>query len=226
MIPRIAWMHWSQNGPKMSWLRKRAVTTFERHNPSWKVNLIETPDDIASIPGIGVSHEADWTCWRTLAQHGGFVFDTDIVHVAPVPDEWLDAELCAQLCAEKKDVFQFAGIGSVPGNELMVKAEQLCEESARASTPIGWETFGIPLLRRITQGKIVKDYGAINMPRRAFCHYNWTNDTEEMWSELGPNKSMHRDVVGVHWYGGHHTSRVCEPSCSPDGGSWLERLAR
>lgn len=208
----------------MSWLRRQALETFRHHNPDWECNLIGAPDFIAERE-MGVSHEADWTCWHTLYEKGGFVMDTDIVFVAPMPEEWLDADMCAQTSGTGT-VFQFAAIGAIPGLWFFKDASTMCRKATDSCTPIGWSTFGVPLLARLTNKDIYRLVPRLfDMPQEAFCKYHWNDDVESLWSNEGPAELPGPEVVGVHWYGGHHISEYRERSSAPDGTSWLERLA-
>lgn len=229
MIPRIAWFPWDHSSGEMSWLRQRSVETFSELNPSWRVVVPDVPADIAETPGLGTSHVADWTKWRLLSWHGGFVFDTDIVFLKPIPEEWLDAHVRAQLCAERKDIFQIPALGSVPGSEFVTQADNLCEQATKENTPVGYETFGVPLLRRVTNGRAserTKGYNISNIPSEAFCFYNWTDEVEDLWSDYGPRKLLSESAIGVHWYGGHWLSRQQDRTTGPDGVSWIERMAK
>lgn len=229
MIPKLAWFHWSPNGPEMSWLRQAGIESFRKHNPEWECNLLDTPQEF-QLPGMGVSHEADWTCWHTLATEGGVFIDTDIIHIAPIPDEYLDCELLAQT-STTFNVFQFGVIGSVVGNKLMVDADKRCSESVKIFTPVGWSTFGVPLLKGITQNNLGHPFkqpifGKLyDMPTEAFCFYDWKDDVDDMWMVGGPYESLPASAIGVHWYGGHYASRELERQAVPDGESWIERLA-
>jgi len=207
----------------MSWLRRAGIESFRKYNPEWTINVIDTPQNMQK-PGMGVSHEADWTCWHTLAARGGVFIDTDIIHVAPVPDEYLSQELLVQT-SETHNVFQFGVIGSVAGNRLVVEADKRCAEACKKYTPVGWSTFGVPLLKQITCNK-VEDFGPLfDMPTEAFCFYNWMDHVDEMWMVGGPLEPLPESAIGVHWYGGHPTSMTSERRAVPTGNSWLERVA-
>lgn len=221
MIPKIAWIHWAN--PPMPWLRSRSVETFKKHHPDWQVWTIGTPSDIRSY-GMSYAHEADWLWWRMLALHGGFLIASDTITVAPIPDEWRDCELCVQV--RDGNVYQFAALGSVPGNGLMTDASRACRELAFGlKGEKAGQQLGVNLLRRLTEGNI-SNYGKVfNMPESGYCFYDWRNDPFSLWSKEGPDKPLPDSAVGLHWYGGHESTLRHEGSAHKDGDSWLERMA-
>lgn len=225
MIPRIAWIHWA--GKPMNWLRLQSIRTFRKHNPDWDIRVIGTPDNIRRY-GLEYAHEADWTWWRKLHDEGGFLVASDVISIAPMRDEWLDGDLCAQV--RGGDVYQFAALGAAPGNELMRRAEEACASVApRLQGAKGdvYQAMGVNLLRRITCGEIERFADRlVDLPEEAFCFYDWAGDPFELWTESGPEKPLPAGAVGVHWYGGHVASRAREWGAQPYGPSWLERLAR
>ena len=219
MIPKIAWIHW-HDPQNMPWLRLKSVSTFREHNPGWDVRLIGTPDDMRG-KGLEYAHEADWTWWRMLSQSGGFLVASDAISIAPIPDEWLDAELAVQ--ARGGDVYQFPVLGAVEGNELMRRAEVYCQTNCDAR--LGYQSFGVDMLRRITNGEVDRFGEVFRIPEQAYCFYDWNQDPYALWSDDGPAKELPADAVGLHWYGGHVESVRKEPGSGPEGTSWLERWA-
>lgn len=224
MIPKIAWIHWAN--PPMPWLRRKSVETFRKHHPDWQVWQIGTAWDIRE-KGLSYAHEADWTWWRVLLEHGGFLVASDVISLGRIPDEWHDADICAQTTG-RGDVYQFAALGCAPGNGLVEDANALCERDWGKVKDSGGDTyqaFGVDLLRRVTQGDIYRFGKVYEMPRDAYCFYDWDQDPYWLWTKEGPSKPLPPHALGVHWYGGHEKSKEMEPTASPGGPSWLERIA-
>jgi hypothetical protein len=225
MIPKIAWIHWAN--PPMPWLRRKSVETFKKHHPDWQVWQVGTPYDIRE-KGLDYAKEADWTWWRLLREHGGFLIASDVVSVGRIPEAWHDADLCAQTTGNG-DVYQFAALGCVPGNGLVEDAHALCGrewEEVKQQKGDTYQAFGVNLLRRVTQGDIYRFGKVYEMPRDAYCFYDWDRDPWDLWTEQGPSRPLPAHALGVHWYGGHEKSKEMEPTASPTGRSWIERFAR
>jgi len=223
MIPKIAWMHWT--GKPMNWLRRQAIRTFQKHNPSWDLRVIDTPHDIRGT-GIGYAQQADWTWWRMLHKHGGFLVASDVISCGAVPDEWTLGDLCAQ--TRGGDIYQFAALGAAPGNELMLRAEKRCRVDAlqvATSSADVYQSMGVNMLRHITRNEIDRFGKLVEMPEEAYCFYDWDQDPYSLWTEDGPAGTLPDTALGVHWYGGHVASKEREWSASKNGPSWLERFA-
>lgn len=204
----------------MPWLRQRAVDTFKKHNPDWQVWVVGTPEDIRSH-GLSYAHEADWTWWRLLHLHGGFLVASDAISIAPIPDEYLDADLAAQ--TRGGNVYQFPILGAAKGNDLMGDASRWCKRMSRDE--LGYQSFGVDLLRRLTAGDISRYGKVFDIPEEAYCFYDWDQDPHSLWTVEGPEKELPDSALGIHWYGGHEKSKLMEPHSGPDGKSWLERWA-
>ena len=90
-----------------------------------------------------------------------------------------------------------------------------------------YQAFGTDMLRNITRGTLLTAFGNVfKMPDQAFCFYHFEADVPAMWSPDGPAKALPADAVGVQWFGGSPASKERDAGTSPDGPSWLERLAR
>ena len=217
-------MHW-HDPQNMPWLRAQSVRTFRKYNPTWDLRVIGTPADIAE-KGLEYAQEADWTWWRMLHDHGGFLVASDVISLRPIPDEWRYADLCVQ--TRGGNVFQFAALGAAKDNGLMQCAEEACEGLApivASKNRNVYQALGVNLLSNLTCDHI-EQFGSIyEMPESAFCFYDWAADVNSMWTVEGPTKYLPDDAIGVHWYGGHDESRIRESTAREGGPSWLERLA-
>lgn len=225
MIPRIAWVHWASDGPPMSWLRKAGLESFRRQNPDWDLRVVDSLPE-ARHPRLCYAHRGDWTGWAKLAAHGGFVLDADIIHLAPMRDAWLEADLCAQV-REDGSVHQMAALGAAPGHPLMVEAAERCA----TMTPrpgLNYQAMGVHLLKQITSfhGPVWNMPGEFaRIPREAFCAIHWEAGVCSVWNHVDHGPLLQGAVVGIHWYGGHWYSRDNEHGAQPNGNRWLEHLA-
>ena len=218
----------------MSWLRQRCAETFVQHNPDWELRVVTTPDDMAHHSGLCEAHKADWHRWRLLAAHGGLAIDSDIIWTNPIPDEWLDCDLCAQYTASG-DIYQMAAIGTVPGHKLAVDAERYCEKNSgrvakHTKDPFNpddsvYQEFGVVALAKITQHAIWRLGSLCRISHEDLCFYDWANGPRQVWGDDAPLQELPETAIGVHWYGGSKESKKHEYAAHAGGPSWLERLA-
>lgn len=217
MIPKLAHFHWA--GGPMSWLRWAGVQTFHALNPDWQVRLIRSdPEPVAA--GINLYGQADVTWWRTLRDHGGFVFSTDVVFLEPIPQAWLQAPLAitTRASAHPKrgathSVFHAAGIGAVPHHDFFTLAAAAAEKAIADYDPdLGerfapgepsFQHFGVDLLNTIPLRPPL-----LRIPEAALCPVPW-NQVEPLWGVA--SVPLPKGTIGVHWFGGHPMSRELEP---------------
>jgi hypothetical protein len=217
----------------MSWIRKRGLETFQKQNPTWELRLLTTPKEHSV--GLGRAPAGDWTIWKALAQHGGFRIDSDMIHLNPMRDEWLDYDMCSQLTSSGS-IQQMAAVGVRPGHPLMLHAVDYCQARAREiscravnpedSDDPSYQAFGVVMIKKLHDSMDI-DYGnVLRLSAEDFCFYDWEYGPSQMWMDVGPNLQLPPEAVAVHWYGGSKISKRLEHDAHADGPSWLERLAR
>jgi len=229
MIERVAITHWEG---EMSWLRKRSLETFQEQNPKWSLEVVGTPKDIKKY-GLTHAQAGDWTSWRMLRDYGGLVIDSDIVWTNPVPDGWLDCDICAQH-KSSGNVYQMAAIGAARGNELFLECERYCESHAESvasqgvdpfDPDAGYQVFGVETLARIVKNNIGRFGRIARISHEDLCFYGWELGPRQVWGEKDPSQELPDSAIGVHWYGGSKESKKHEYAAHAGGPSWLERLA-
>lgn len=226
MIPRIAHFHWEE-GLRWSWLRSMSISTFMRHNPEWDVMFHRTPKDIRDRGLAELAHNGDWTLIRRMSEFGGFFFGTDTVFVAPVPDEWLDADMC--ICPGESRPLHHMTIGSIPDTEFLDNCLDECERLATLDEipdepRFGrYQAFGIGLLTRVwDEMGGMKGMKISEMPRRAYTPVEWC-DPLRLWRDEDVN--LPEGTIGVHWFGGHPESMRLGQEAKPGDSAFIVRLA-
>lgn len=181
----------------MSWLRLVSISTFAKLNPEWEIRLIRSSPEIRGR-GYGYAHEADYTWWTTLAEHGGFQVATDIVFVRPIPEEWTQGELAA--VSNVDVVVSFPMLGCAPMHPYMVGAaarcRQILSEKPHGDASTDYQEFGYNLLQSL--GNCGEHFP---IPMASLCPIMW-DDTERLWLWEMPDIELGPDVIGVHWFGG------------------------
>lgn len=219
MIPKIAHFHWE--GPPITWLRMMGLYTFIRLNPRWEVRLHRTPDDMRArnLPCHG--NEADWTWLRVVHEHGGFALATDTVFVRPMPDEWLNGDLCA--CTDGTKSLHHCCFGAMPGHPFVLECLDACE--GRIGRKMQYEALGIELLKAVAarHGGVQGFANFHDMPRDAFTQYSFVQPPA-LWAD-GELKCS-AGAVGITWFGGHPESRKFEPRAESMQSAAIVRLAR
>ncbi|MFC1574470.1 glycosyltransferase [Gemmatimonadota bacterium] len=209
-IPAIARFPWV--GGPMSWLRRRTIETFRAHNPDWQVEVVQIPQHIQRTPGLSPAHMSDWARYLILRDEGGFVLDTDIVFTAPVPDPWLDSEICVCTNGEPR-VYQMAMMGAAPGAPFFEACAANAAFLAGEQGEYDYQEFGVLLMARVAATVVAglswpaMVEGLYDQPMDALCHVRW-DDVDVLWD--GPDVRMPPETIGVHWYGGHPRSRTIE----------------
>ena len=202
MIPKIAHFHWDGSGPSMSWLRLVSISSFAKFNPTWEIRLIRSAPQTEGH-GLNYGQKADLSWWLALEEHGGFQVATDIVFFKPVPDDWLDADLCAN-ASNGGAVYQFAMLGAKPHHPFMRAAVTEGLKRIEGNRVKDYQDLGVWLLKDLCQ-----DMGECKeLPMSALCHYN-SFSVDPLWHVLS-TLSFPDVAIGCHWYGGHTTSQEFE----------------
>lgn len=217
MIPKIAYFHWSGDGPTMSWLRTVSIVSFAKFNPEWEIRLIRTPQHIRDRKLKFLGQEADWSWWEALLENGGFQVATDIVFVNPVPGDWLKGPLACNTRGSGS-VFQFAMLGCERGNEFMRNVVRRCYEVANGEHP-SYQAFGTEML----QGLGLPPGPITEIPMSALCHYDHTK-VGSLW--FPGQLDLPQEAIGVHWYGGHELSKAAELAAGPNSDYAITDLAK
>lgn len=219
MIPKIAHFHWEQ-GPPMSWLRVVSIATFAKFNPTWEIRLIRSDHALAGRTDLCYAHKADLAWWEALRDVGGFQVATDIVFTKPVPDDWLDSELCACTKGQGR-VEQFAMLGSVAGHPFVTAAAQEGRQRCLSDAAKDYQDIGVWMLHGLSKYLgVVKE-----LSNSALCHYDW-NWCEMFWSRAGLDTyALPDEAIGCHWYGGDRLGRQNEWTAGPQSDYWIVRLA-
>ena len=219
MIPREAWFYWDQGEAAMPTLRRAAVETFKIHNPGWKVNVL----DRSVVPEIeGDTDRArilrsDLARYVILAKHGGFYFDTDIIFVDAVPDQWMEADFCMSTDDDGM-TNSVATIGASPSNLLLARVlERAMARLADTQTIMSYQSLGVKLWWAL--GPPAPAAAALNMrwrriPTQTFLPIAWPF-VEVLWSPR--HITLPNDIVGLHWYGGDALSREYEAAIETGG---------
>ena len=199
MIPKRAIFCWSSTEP-ISWLRRQSIASFARLNPDWTV-VVEA--------GVWPSGEgfrfdvirSDYARYQALANDGGVYFDTDIVFVRPIPDEWLNAPSFAPLGCNR-NIEHIACLGGDPSDGFWQKVVERCQLRQDMGIPLDCQAFGVKLLNKM---KIPEEMRGI--PPESFLTHPW-DKIELLWADI--SQPIQPWVVGVHWYGGDRLSQDME----------------
>jgi hypothetical protein len=201
----------------MNWLRRASIASFIKLNPTWEVRLIRSHPSLQGLP-LGYAQKADISWWLALKEHGGFATSTDIVFTKPVPDEWLDAELCC--CTKGYDfVYQLAMIGCTPGHLLLETVVEAGWRKIRTAKELDYQALGVHLY--LEHKHLIEPH--YELPMNALCYYDDSNCVE-VWKP-GVGLGLPDEAIGVHWYGGHETSKSLEHEAHASSGYKITNLA-
>jgi len=223
VIPKRAFYTWV--GPDMNWLRRLSVDSFKKQNPDWVVDEIRPQRD----EYMGVEQNTDIARYGELADNGGLYFDTDILFLAPVPDDFMEKDVGISIDksafgyeANQRDVHP--SVELQPGfNNLALMYSSADSEffhyvHQRALDRLEWlrddnvslrgelyQAFGTTLLNREFFGKTQPDIEARfgieidNIPLDVVLPIRW-NKSYQLFN--GTPFVVPDNTIGVHWYGG------------------------
>ena len=210
MIPKLAHFYWS--GPPMSWLRQQSIESFKMHNPTWSVELHLGSDSSSSRTQRVI--QSDRSRYEILFQIGGMYFDTDILFVAPIPDEWLVRDN-AMVLGETGIAMGIGVLGSQSGSRLFAGMMAECDRRAESNIVWSYQSFGLKLIAGLDMRQVAMKHGETihSIPFPSLFPVRW-NDLERLWSPI--NLDLGDNLVGVHWFGGDELSIEYEWKITPD----------
>jgi hypothetical protein len=215
MIPKLAHFYW-YGERDMPELRAESLKSFERLNPGWVVNLHHSGEK-ADPTFVEIVTSSDAARYGILHRSGGVYFDTDIIFVRPIPDDWLDADVLLP-CTENGQLYGIHVLGAKPNSPLFAEALRLCKLRMDSPMMLGCQSLGVKLWSDTNM--LALCYG-MNLsvglvPRFSLLRSN-PGSVEELWSNGG---RVDHSEIGVHWYGGDRLSNQFEnlpldklPSC-------------
>jgi hypothetical protein len=220
-IPRIAFFYWT--GGSLPWLRQKALTSFQRLHPDWEVVLCspeprEPPPgvrfelDRITNPNLAPAARSDVWRWNTLAKHGGFYADTDVIFVKNVEpifeedkDVWVTCDLGTPIpyygwisdsLTRRKAKFSLSigVVASKPGAPFFLRLAQL----ARATPPSDdYQSHGTRLMVKHWKD-LQQDTRFGEIPAATFYGKGSAGThVRELWK---PGRLT--SPFGLHWYGG------------------------
>jgi hypothetical protein len=217
MIPKRALFYWS--GGEASDLRKASPETFSRLNPDWHVIFGTCVDDMGFRQTVNAS---DLWRYQELASGGGIYFDTDMIFLRPIPEDWLDCDVLAP-CGDDWRVAHIACLGGSPNNPYWAHMAKLAEAALGNGDPPGCQTAGIKLFQDPLHVQVNRFglKGKRTEPRLTLP-VPW-HDTERVWSKRP--LTLPSDTVALHWFGGDPLSRDLEFD-PPEGCALMQVLRK
>ena len=224
MIPKRAFFFWGGPGP-MSWLRRQSIETFCRLNPEWDVDLFYRP-------GKNPVHRSDLFRYIELYSEGGYYFDTDIVFLRPFPEKYLDADVAITIT----DELRFASIGVLGASRhsqffLDAFNSATARKNAPSYKPEDYQHLGVGVLNRMFMDEMNlrhPDPGncpdSFEIASKRYPEDKWVNlpydlvmpvdsfSIPSLYTKSMSSPGIHRDVIGVHWFGGYPQSKEFERS--------------
>jgi len=213
VIPKRAIFFWE--GPEPSWLRKQSWESFARLNPTWEIDIVDGEGSPIEKNGdLSIAHRSDYTRYKELNERGGVYFDTDIVFVRPIPDEWLDAHLLLPMSEiPGNPIANVAMLGSVPGDAFFSQAVYAAEGISESKRYMNYQDLGINLLiaiKSLLPGREIKWFDP-----EAVIPVPWTG-VSDLWNDT--HDTVPSLSFGVHWFGGDPLTKKLEPIIDP---AWI-----
>ena len=207
MIPNRMTFVWVGNQP-MSWLRLQSVQTFAKFHPGWDIQVVHpTP---FPLPGLARDTQADVLRWGLLADSGGWFADTDIIFTRSLEDEIGAPEGFALITkdggTEGPEGLRFAiGLMAAPPGHPTIK--ELARRAAHAATASDHQSAGTCLLAAAWTSLPGRGF-VKNLP--ACLLYPFGHSQRGLDKAWDPEVELPEDIIGLHWSGGHPSSRAAE----------------
>ena len=213
---------------EMSWLRKLGLETFRWMNPKWEMEILDLPV-IPELPGMTTAQRSDMARYQKMSQDGGLYFDTDIIWLKPIPEEWREIDVGVTI----DPVFRFSNIGLLVGSPNRFWSdvyEAAIKRYKSAGNKTGYQLLGVNMLNRMFWNDLLllsepEFEGAFEAVARHYPELKWKNFEEKAicpinWSVA---QKLHRELpfvlptnsYGVHWFGGHEESKEFEKWVTP-----------
>lgn len=207
MIPERAFFYWeSVNGAWMPWIRQEGLASFKRHNPTWEVVMLE--GDKETIPGgayLDVVHRSDLARYVALRDVGGVYFDTDIIFLKPIPDEWRDCSLLLPRTVDNTFT-QVAALGATAGSKFFSAVAHECETRITNGRNLSYQALGVEAMSKCVNYVMGGDTRWIKTD--SILPVSWRK-ADVIWNP-SPMDALHPSTVGFHWFGGDPLSRHME----------------
>ena len=218
----------------MTLLRRRGIDSFRDLNPDWELTILDGADiPIEGTDIVAIANRSDWARYKALGEAGGFYFDTDTIFIRPIPETWLAADVALQVYPSG----EIGGIGAMGASEkgraFFGDLKALCAVTVATQDVLGYQSLGIKLfwtiseclpsqaqIRTIGQYCERAGYRFVPIPMQALLPVEWRSP-EYVWLDKHP-VAIGEDVIGTHWYGGDHLSRLMEQKIGRD---WTESSA-
>ena len=215
MIPNCMAFYW-EGGP-MSWLRLQTLDTFTRLHPAWELVRIPALTE-KRFAGLPLDTRSDIARWRWLAENGGWFMDTDLVWLGPLPEIDDDAEAVMTIDSGTRGPEGRAFAMGVVGAALPQWSDlgegfaaAVCKH-ATAATASDHQSAGTKAICRAWQEEPTNYI--TNLPGRLLYPFGHAQrDLDKAWD---PEVELPEGLIGLHWSGGHASSRAAEASVTPE----------
>jgi len=203
MIPKRMAFYW-EGGP-MSWLRLQTLDTFTRLHPNWELIRLKPEGD----PSLPLDTRSDLARWLWLAgSAGGWFMDTDIIWLRPIPEDLQEAETALTIdsgtAGPNGRHFAMGVAGGDWASRLLL---QIVREANRSVDPGDHQSAGTKAIARAWESGVGIDR-VTNLPGKLL--YPWGHSQRALDNAWDPEIELPEDLLGLHWSGGHPSSRAAE----------------
>lgn len=174
-------------------------------------NMIDLPENVVS--NMSDVHIKDILNWKILSSKGGMVCDMDVLFISPIPDNLFEGVDVGLICFDdnpKKDYIPVSIMyGDIP-NRFYIDTYN---NALKSYVPSIYECLGTNCIKEKNIEEIKNNYNELSVKKLPdylifpFIAYPWHIGVEMQYYSDAIDR-MHKDSIGIHWYGGALHSQI------------------
>jgi hypothetical protein len=174
-------------------------------------SMIDLPENIVS--NMSDVHIKDMLNWKLLASKGGLVCDMDVLFVAPIPEDIFEGADVGLICFEDNPKKDYIPVSIMYGSASNRFYTNTYNNALKSYVPSIYECLGTNCIKEKNIEEIKTNYSELIVNRLPdslifpFIAYPWHIGIE-MQHYANAIDRMHKDSIGIHWYGGAPLSQI------------------
>lgn len=173
-------------------------------------SMIDLPEEV--VASMSDVHIKDILNWKLLMTNGGLVCDMDVLFTSPIPTPFFDDIDVGLICFTGHPKKDYIPVSIMYANPCRFYAN-VYNRALNNYVPSIYECLGTNCIKEKNIEEIEKNYEELSIRRLPdslifpFIEYPWHVGVD-MQYYVDATHTMHRDSIGIHWYGGAPQSQI------------------